>query len=92
MLYTKGHLATRNGTEKDRILPLGAGWAGARWARSGFAREAERKFEETWSRKVSDTERLRNQLTLAALAASPELVVPSGNVLAGRPVEWSAQA
>ena len=56
--YTKGHLATRNGTAKDRILPPGR--AGPARVGCGVASQGkpERKFEETWSRNVSDTERV----------------------------------
>ena len=86
MLYTKGHLATRNGTAKDRILPL-SGRAGPARVGRGVASQGKPNVssKKLGSRNVSDTERLRNRLTLAALPASPELVVPSGNVLAGRP-------
>ena len=49
MWQTKGHLATRNGTAKDRILPL-SGWAGPARVGRGVASQGkpERKIAETW--------------------------------------------
>ena len=56
LTYPKDQCGRRRGIwlyamELRRIgsCPLsGAGWAGARWARSGFAGKPERKFAETW--------------------------------------------
>ena len=79
---TKGHLATRNGTEKDRILPL-SGRAGPARVGRGVASQGkpERKIAETWLQESFGYITVAKPVDAGGASRTSGISTPKRNVL-----------